>query len=683
MMKRSLVVGSVALFLAALITLTGCPTATDGSSSTIVYAHRIYGSAVDPYQAQKAIDRAIAAGEPVVLEDGLTITTGALNFKNARVLINGDVAFPGAMSVADATVTWAEVSSLNLDTTGQYIHRTGTDVSKVFFDPTNSNALVDFVERREDITSTAKAVAVRRFKLGPLQDYDYSSGAPFNFVTENTKELETVYVLDELIIPTEGIEPGTLTLTALGTVDVTGVPPTSVIVGTNIGLGTSSTLTSSKGGIVIPVVGTTTSIPNIDVQEGKDFAIVQDSTPGELAIVGKLTGKGTLEVLGAVTDIAIGGGDGNVTFSGAAAPTTITIRSTGKTVFAQAVTTLVAASSISGDVVFKGDVTTDTDAALNFGGDVTLVSGATVTFTNGNTVTLWPGKTVYARITPTAKGSATTIAPLLTAGPAGVVLTPTATAVLTLAAAPAKADETSVNNAKKITLDTEDLEITSGVLQVAPGAVFELDSKALTTSTAATEKGYLALENGGKVAFSDTGTTGTTGSLVIGQTTINAVSTLQAGGGTVTLGNDKIAGSAAGTTLAAPLKGGTVGIAPLISVAADENLILEQVDLNLATFGGLEITAGSGRVILTGRARIILNNGEGGAAVPDDYTNITTTDGVLRLAGAESISVSGSASKYPVWSVAHKGGDAADASIIASSSAAVTLGKTPAAAFTR
>jgi hypothetical protein len=33
--------------------------------------------------------------------------------------------------------------------------------------------------------------------------------------------------------------------------------------------------------------------------------------------------------------------------------------------------------------------------------------------------------------------------------------------------------------------------------------------------------------------------------------------------------------------------------------------------------------------------------------------------------------------------VAHKGGDAADASIIANSGVAVTLGKTPAAAFTR
>jgi hypothetical protein len=628
MIKRSLVVGSVALFLAALITLTGCPTSTDDSSSTIVYGHRIYGTEVNPYQVQLAIDNAIKAGEPVVLENNLTIGTGdgELNFKTAQVVVNGAVTFTGGViSVADAAVTWKEGSSLKLDGSGKYIHRTGTDVSKVKVDAPATD-LVDFVERREDITSTAVAVAVRRFKLGPLQDYDYSSGAPINFVTANTAALTTVYVLDELVIPTEGVAPG-LTLTALGSVDVTGVPPTSVVVGKDtILLGTSSTLTSSKGGIVIPVVGTSTSLHAVEVREGKDFAIVQDSTPGAL-IIDKLTGKGTLEVLSAVTSITINGGDGNVTFSGDAAPTKITIGSTGKTVFAKAVASLTTDSVISGDAVFEGAVTTS--ASLTFHGDVTLASAAVVTLNFGtpSRLTLAAGKTVYAKITPSASGSATTIAPLLTAGPAGVALTPTSGATLTLAAAPAKADETSVNDAKKITLGDQPLEITSGVLQVAPGAVFELNDKTLTTGADPAVKGYLALENGGKVAFLSSG------SLVIGDTTIKVASTLQAGGGTVTLGNDKIAGSAAGTTLAAPLKGGIAGTAPLISVAANTNLILEQVDLNLAAFGGLEINAGSGRVILTGRARIILNNGEGGAAVPDDYTNITVGANVLRLAG--------------------------------------------------
>jgi hypothetical protein len=152
MLKKSLIFVSVALFLAALITLTGCPTSADDDSSSIVYAHRIYGTNVNPYQAQETIDRAVAAGEPIVLEDGLIIgVPGHLNFKNARVRINGIVTFTvgNAMSVVDASVEWAPGAELVGLTA--YIHRRGADTTNKV--PVTS--LVEYAEGPEDIMATA------------------------------------------------------------------------------------------------------------------------------------------------------------------------------------------------------------------------------------------------------------------------------------------------------------------------------------------------------------------------------------------------------------------------------------------------------------------------------------------------------------------------------------------------
>jgi hypothetical protein len=679
----------VALFLAALITLTGCPTSVDDSDSGTLYAHRIYGRNVDPYTAQQAIDNAVAAGEPIVLEDGLSISpAGHLNFKGARLLINGAVQFNGGvMSVVGASVTWADGSSLDLSPgvgnggTGAYIYP--GDVPP----PVAQDALVEYEESLYQIMATATHAAVSRFTLGPIRDNDYSTGTGIPAKVSD-RELTTLYVLDELIMPYDSTTPD-ITLTALGAVDVTGALSTGVVVvgSPTLSLGTCSTLTSSKGGITIPVQLTNgiTTIPNIKVEEGRDFTIVQSGGVGNLVIDGKLTGRGTLVAQGAITNIAVNrGGDGSITFSGNVTPRKVEITSSGTVTFNGTVGPLNVESSIAGDVVFMDDVTAA--AALTLNGNVTLVSnaaGASVLSVTDGPLTLGAGKTISTAITPRPAGSVATLAPMLKAV-GTVVLTPVGgAAVLTPADPPTKSDEATVNAAKDIGLSGA-LEITRGTLQVEPGATLDINGVTLTTGITPARVGYLAVADGGTLAFWG-------GTLDIGDTTINmggaaASAMLTAVGGTVTLGNDKIAGSVPGAKLEPPAKGGTSGSAPAIALngGGTGRLILEQVDLNLATFGVLAIVNMRDQVILAKQARITLNNTEGG--IPTEWGFITLSGGANSSAilngGFVGLTAPGSTTKQSVWSVAHRGGDAPDAGITATVVGGVRLGKTPAATFT-
>jgi hypothetical protein len=661
MLKKSLIFGSVALFIAALITLTGCPTSTDDDSSTsLKYAHRIYGSNVDPYTAQQAIDNAVAAGEPIVLEHGLTIAgPGHLNFKNADVRINGVVWFNGGgvVSVVDAIVTWADNGHFNLPG-GYYIHRSGQNTR-----PVNIEALVEYAESLETIMPTATKAAVKRFKLGAKQNHDYSVNSNGVNARVNAEALEVLYVLDELIIDSNATNPGlgtsatNLTITAMGIVDITGTPPDSVIVGepSLLDLGTCSILTTSKGGVVVTVPEAPTLIPNIKVDAGKNFIITQDTTTGPLTISGKLTGAGTLEVLGDVGtggNIIINGGDGSIRFSGAAAPQRITIASTGTVTFDNAVTSLVDAagvSTIAGNVVFSGNVTTT--GLLELLGNVTLANSAVVTLANGKALTLGAGKTISVRFTP--RGGTPIVAPVLSAGPDNVVLTPAGATTLTVPGNPS--NEAGIPATKRLILGVAGLTVTDGILQVAPEASLAIavtGTLALTTGITNNEIGYLAVADGGSLVL------GTNGTVVIGNTTIGSASTLKAGGGTITLGNNQIQGSVLGATLTA-----TAG-SPAFTLAA-QILTLKQADLNLAANGSISIADGA-RVILTERGKITLNNGEGG--VPTTLTKIGPNGD---LSGGVGLTNPSDAEKtsQSIWSVVHQDTAAADVSITATGAA--------------
>jgi hypothetical protein len=680
MLKKSLIFGSVALFLMALITLTGCPTSVDDSSSGIVYAHRIYGAAVTAYQAQEAIDRAVAAGEAVVLEDGLTIVDGGqLNFKNAQVRIDGEVSFDGGvMNVVDAAVTWSQGAELylgtplNLGGTSAYIHRKGLNAAG-FVDPAN---LVEYAESLDQIMATAQYAAVRRYTLGPKADHDYStdsSGIPAQIVAQS---LEGLFILEDLTLPIDGTAPSLVDLMALGTLDVTGTRP-GVEIGVTPGiddllLGTCSTLTSSQGGVIVYTPGTA-ELPNVEVQEGKNFFLQQMTPIGDLSIPGKLKGKGTLEVSSAAIDIEIAGGDGNIRFTGSAVPTEILIGSTGTVTFDNDLTglsVLTDPSKIAGDVVFKGDVTAQDTLALL--GNVTLINGKEIGF--GGALTLGADKTISVRITPTAAGSVPVLAPVLTAPSGNVVLTPVGSgAALAAAPAPSRNTEEAVNGAKKITLGDDSLTINNGTLQVVPGAIFEIeDAKSLSTKLPTTspsyEIGYLAVADTAALNFSATG-----GTVNIGATTVagSAASSLKASGGTVILGNNKIAGGAAGAKLTAAAGGTNLAFS---LTGSGSVLILQQVDLNLAGHGSLGI-AGAGtanQVTLADQAKITLNNGEGGKATSRSKIGQSATLFATLTGDYEAVTAPTATTSQAAWSVAHKG--EAYVSIIGGASA-VSLSK--------
>jgi hypothetical protein len=636
--------------------------------------HRIYGLDVTPYQAQAAIDRAVAAGEPILLEDDLRIAIGHLNFKGAQVRIEGDVTFTdGVMSVVDASVTWAEGSSLTLGA-GAYIHRRGVDTSRVIPDTT----LVEYAEGPEDIMPTATAAGVKRFKLGPLQDYDYSVDPNGVNAKIRATTLETLYVLDELIVGDSATVPSgaaSFTLTAMGTVDVISTPPNSVVLGVaaTLPLGTCSTLTTSTGGVVVPVVPTITIIPNITVD--KDFSL-QPTIIGTFAIPGKLTGPGTLKVLGAVTEIAIAGGNGNVSFP-AADPTELNILSTGTVAFDGPVISLDTASTIAGDVVFGGDVTIDSQA-LTLNGNVTLVRPAVITLDTAPAAVLilGPNKTLSVRFTPGSGNSLgqPVTAPVLSAGPERVVLTPAAGGV-TLTAGPAGAaaiqnTEAGINAAKIVTLADDGLTITSGVLRVAPDAALVVNGQVLTTGDTNTLKGYLAVVDGGSLRLADAASSVETGDT---ETSITApgIAVLKAVGGTITLGNNRIAGSVDGAALTV-----TTG-APVFNVLTPASrLTLNQADLNVAG-GSILVNDIGGRVVLQQRAKITLNTGEGG--IPATLTGgINRTAGSLATTGFAlngdfaGLTAPNATTNQAVWSVAQQG--TGEVSVVANA-ATLTLNK--------
>ncbi|MDR2210591.1 MAG: hypothetical protein LBO65_03875 [Spirochaetaceae bacterium] len=681
MLKKSLIFGSVALFLAALITLTGCPTSADDGSTEVFYGHRIYGKNVTPYEAQVAIDNAVAAGESVVLEHDLTIVTlpgavNALNFKGTQVKINGAVKFiGGTISVADAQVTWAANAELDLGgpNAGYYILRESQkpELANGVVDGT----MVEFVERVQDIMYTSERAAVRQFTLGPKQDFDYFTDSTNGIWAKiNNPNLTNLYVLDNLTVPGDGNLPD-ITITALGTVDVTGTAPRGAgleVGGTKLPLGTSSTLTSSTSMDSVEIlVPSPTVLPNVRVEKGKGFSVLADDA--SFAIPGALTGEGTLEVLGDVDDtIVILGGKGNVKFSGNVAPDQVIIASTGKVTFAKDLTSLSGGdpSEIYSDVVFKGAVRTTAGSplhnSLELYGNVTLSAANAVTLTTTYPLVLGANKTISLEITP-ADTKVPAVYPILEAGPSGVKLTPVSGLVLTPGSNPAKDTEVLVNAQKKITLSVAGFEITDGTLQVAQGAILDIAGQTVNTKVAPTlvppQFGYLAVANGGTLVIG-------AGSLDIDYTTINAASTIKAEGGTVTLGNNTIAGSVPGTKLSAS-KGGAL-TAPLIAVDPNQSLNLAQLDLNLAVYGGLQLKGVDSRITLKKQAKIILKELAGG---PTEWRNITTALGNIKLNGnIEAIAdTPESVKKQNVVSLAHKGGEA-EVSIIAVSSTP-TLGK--------
>jgi hypothetical protein len=673
----------VALFLAALITLTGCPTSVDDDdSSGTVFTHRIYGQNVDPYQAQEAIDNAYKAGEAIVLEHNLVIQAGqripvpALNFRNVQVRVNGIVYFDyGVINVADASVSWAPGSRIEMPNGGVFILREGQKTDATGHVP--ARALVEYVDRVQDIQSTSFAAAVRDFRLGPKQNHDYSvdpNGVDARITNENLTEL---YVVGTLSVPSEAtpLSPD-LGIIPLDTLDATGTIPVNVVQ-TNLWPGTSSTLTSSRG-VTITWWNGPITIPNVRVEAEKGITLLQDSPNTQpLTIEGKLTGPGTL-TFGA-TDITINGGDGNFIATGGipGAPISreLSVYSTGTALFAGDVTIPAGGlgSVIHSNVTFKGNVIANDSLALQ--GNVSLgQAGQTITIAAAKDLILGKGKTITAQIEPP---DTTQIipAPLLTAVDADVVLHASGTPViLTTPARPKKPEDVAKAKAILVNgagLGNTQLQIVDGTLQVLPEASLSIGTATtgieLYTNINGSGKvfGYLAVAAGGTFSLANNN------QFTIGYNDnddntayINGPFTFTAAGGTIKLGYHRIAGSAPGTKLA-PVKGTNGSITVAESTGT---LALDQVELDVAVNGSVRLESPGSRVSLDNGAKIILLPGENGQPTPAELSTIklagtTTTTRGAQLTGAFLALTAPDDTKYPAWSVAHKGGQLAEVNI--------------------
>jgi hypothetical protein len=662
-----------------------------------VFTHRIYGWDVDPYQAQEAINNAIAAGEAIVLEHNLKIQAGHLNFKNATVHVNGTVIFAdGVMNMADARVSWAPNAKIELP--AAYILRDGQKEDATGKVP--DGAMVEFVDRVQDIMSTSEAAAVRNFKLGPKQNHDYSQNSNGVDARVTNPNLQHLYVVDKLTVPSEGSPLGnagsptgaSLEVISLGTLDATGTIPVEVVE-SGIVPGTCSTLTSSRG-VTITMPNDPILFPNVRVEEGRGITLLQ-ANPNSLTIPGKLTGPGTL-TFGA-TDITINGGDGNFIATGTPGGTVtrkLAVYSTGRAVFTTGVVIDQdgIGSVIHSNVIFQGNVTAAESLALN--GDVTLGQGSlgtgqTITIAQGKTLILGAGKTITVQIEP-AKTTQIISAPLLTAVGGPVELRAEDGGITLSTPARPKDDPEDIAEAKAIIVRgaaaASELWIDNGTLQVLPDAFLIMNgTNAQNTDLdlytnidgGAKRYGYLNVAAGGtlNLTASNTVTIGYANNIATARITGPFI--LTPSGGTVKLGYHRIAGSDPGTKLA-PSKGTTGNITVW---TATGNLALDQVELDVSTNGSVRLAAPGSRVSLDNGAKIILLPGENGQ--PTEWSNLKlggtySTDLGAQLTGDfVGLTPDPALAKQPAWSVAHRGTQLAEVNIIRVSTAGgdVILGK--------
>jgi hypothetical protein len=386
-----------------------------------------------------------------------------------------------------------------------------------------------------------------------------------------------------------------------------------------------------------------TVIPNVRVETDRDITIAQQGGAANLVIEGKLTGPGTLTV--SANDIRVNGGDGNLTVSTAGARQ-LTIYNTGRTTFSDILTVSDPSTITSGTVIFRGNLTVS--AGLEIYGDITLRNGQTITV--NSPVTLGAGKTITLQITP--QNSTRTIpAPLLSAAGGDVVLTSAGATIFTTSPIP-KDSETAIATAKAITLSGGNLEITDGTLQVAPEATFVIQNRLRTNiDGVARDFGYLAAANGGTVSLSAGAgidiANGLPGAAIAGPFNFTA------GNGTVTLGNYRITGSAAGTRARlAPGKGSSA----ITVTGVTGTLLLEELDLDLTASNGITLVNTGGKVTLDKGAKLILAAGEG---QPTTLRTITSGGNDAGLSGAVEALTSNPAlaNRQPIVSVAHRGGE--------------------------
>jgi hypothetical protein len=590
-MRKSLFFVSTAVFLTALIIITGCKQVTNTNTITRPGRNSIYGT-VSTAELQSVIDRVAASGETLFFEPGLSIGTGDVNLKNARIVVNGGMTNAALLNAAYASVSRNDKKATIINS-GTYIYPKDTD-----HDWITGGTKAEFLPNGlSTMQATATHAAVREFKLGPIANMDYSTGVTVNPMDYSTN-LTNIYVVDKLTIPADGQRPSFQGFTALGTVDVVE-NNTSALTAAGLKLAATSTLISSTGNVEITLPAAI-NLGTVKVEHGKNIIFKTGTTSPATITMERLTGTGTLIFDAVPTKVTINGGDSTIEFLRPITNASFTLKgevaaifdasvatstfpaaadsSTGTVIFKSTAGFGTNPSAIRGDVVFNDNVTQN-NAALSLLGNVSLKNGKKLTFYINKAITLGAGKNISVGEVP-----------VLTVIDGNVEVTPKGMTTLTAGdtAPDVNPTDQQILNAKTLTLGGASLTITTGNLQVTQAGIFEIGPVTLSTSGAIST---LSVAPGGTIVLVNKSASISTGTAVndviitgVGIATTRATpTTLKASGGTISMGDSMISGSAAGASTSLVLGGADS------AVITSKNLVLNNVTLDLRDRGDLVI----------------------------------------------------------------------------------------------
>jgi hypothetical protein len=696
MLKRSLFFGSAVLFLAALITLTGCPTEADDDGSgggTSIFS--IHGT-IRAGELQGVVERAIAEGQTIILNPGLEIYQGvsgetAIDFKTASVRITGWVTTKAAVviNMALANVIWGPDGYVDL-ARGFYIYNRDQDIKRVSIanNPDKNYSLVPLVpDNLQEIPADAQRIAVRNYTLHDV----------FDIIVNQTHLESDLVVLEKLTVTAAGDvdDSGTKPrLYAMGKVDVTQ-SNNKLFMRSKFSLLSTSTVTNSGGNEVSINLAPNFPTPvwNVSVESGKDIVILGAATAG--LKVGNVTGGGTLHIGGTAFagPVVIWNTTGHIAFSDPVALSkgsvitgvtfnkglvvgtgagndnvrvgniTLPVDSTG----AVAITFTAVTDRLSllpGTAIYVGSdkvlentspLYTDPrslDAVISVDTTVAVANVSKAQIRGSANKTLEFSKATTAFTTTDTPG--TSIGFAIRAGRT-IATPPALNAVLVDGPALGAAPEATLQVAEGTTLS-----IRGGTLDLSPGAVLTLSPDAV-------------LSLGGSVSVDNYSVDGAILRLGAGIDINGPVKkvpgTLKASESAVALGGSAITGEKPGATL---VVGGDIIPASAedlytINIFDPDNagaapvstLTLDQVNLDLTVGAGLSF--GGGFVALDNAAKIILNTGTGvepdGIRLIDPrsseaYFGYDPAGGVPEYLGVTA------AAKAQIVSIAHKIGGA-------------------------
>jgi hypothetical protein len=251
MLKKYMISGSVALLLAALLTLVGCAQATDshGSGGLTLSENHLFGTATGADVA-RAVASAKNSGRAVVLTDGLTISGAAgaaeqpdvADFKDLPVRVEGSVTVTGNVIVngAFANLSFVETEGVSSRITvangGAFIYSGVQD--NIYTSSAPVGFKVKYVANpNEAAQGTDARIAVPSYAVG---------------VTTVAPHVTHLYVVDKVTvdafspIPDVGVTPNKPNVIALGDVDLTESNSAAFgTVGTTFIFARSAVLTSS------------------------------------------------------------------------------------------------------------------------------------------------------------------------------------------------------------------------------------------------------------------------------------------------------------------------------------------------------------------------------------------------------------------------------------------------------